>query len=595
MKSLLTIKNYLVAANIALVVALIFLANLKILPLQNVGDFGFFVGLVFLLSLYRPSWSFLFFVGTIMLENINLAPVEFGLVLRPYQLIGLVTLIAVSVRYFSGRLGFKLPKFFKADIFIVIFLIVGFASSIFALDRGIAFKQSFILLSFGALYFLTRIFIQNLSDLKRVIPFFLSSSAVVTLYGIWQNWQFTHGGVHFEVMSGRPNATFSEPDWLGMFLVFVLAVIYAVVFYFTGQEDNKEILSDNLEDLRQKFGLRISDFFHYSGLISAIIHKLTMKNLLSDVTSIWSNERSNKKMILYFLYLLLVVYYILLTLTVSRSAWLGAIVVTLIFCGYVFRKKEYRMILGLVVAFLLSVGVIYVFNLTNFELGKRLQSTAGLQEITVSCKQLKQDLNIKRTIWDTEQLRQIGCQHINLEEIKNEKAMGNFVTKVYRDDPNVNIRAKIYEKSWEQIKKYPIVGIGWGNISQTLGTDENGNGLNASNIFLEVWLGSGIIGLVSFILILSWIFWKNILLPQEWKYYFELAKNSFVQKSNLKNKNYNSTLDYHNSTVTIEEKNIWNLFVMLSFFAIFVPNLFNSGIMLGFLWFWLAITQINSE
>ncbi len=518
MKSLLTIKNYLILANIVLVVVLISLANLRVLPLQNIGDFGFFVGLIFLLALYRPGWSFLFFVGTIMLENINLAPTEIGLSLRPYQLIGLLTLLAVGIRYFTGRLGFGLPKFSKVDIFITIFLITGFASSIFALDRGVAFNQSLILLSFGALYFLTRIFIQNLSDLKRVGPFFLSSSVVVILYGIWQNWQFVHGGAHFEVMPGRPNASFAEPDWLGMFLVFLLSVVYTLIANWCSKKYSEK---NSFRD------------FNFQSFLRSFL-----------TVDFWTK----RKLLIINYCLLIIGTYILLILTVSRSAWLGAIVITLIFCGYVFWKKEYLVILRLAMAFLLSIGIIYVFSLTDFELGKRLQSTAGKQEITVACD-TSAKLQNNQIIQSISELENYGCWHINLEDIDKEKEAGNAVMKVYRADPNVNIRAEIYGKSWEQIKKHPIMGIGWGNISQILGTDENGNGLNSSNIFLEIWLGSGLLGVTAFILAL-----------------LNVVYGIFRSKNEM-----------------------WKLFGTLGFFAIIIPNLFNAGIMLGFLWVWLGV------
>ena len=107
----------------------------------------------------------------------------------------------------------------------------------------------------------------------------------------------------------------------------------------------------------------------------------------------------------------------------------------------------------------------------------------------------------------------------------------------------------------DQIIKHPILGIGWGNISAILGTDERGMGLNASNIFLEVWLGSGLIGILSFKILLGYIFVKSSIM--------------YLDRE-------------------IEDKTV-TAFIILGWAAIVFPNLFNSGIFLGFLWIYLAI------
>jgi O-antigen ligase len=82
--------------------------------------------------------------------------------------------------------------------------------------------------------------------------------------------------------------------------------------------------------------------------------------------------------------------------------------------------------------------------------------------------------------------------------------------------------------------------------------------LNSSNIFLEVWLGAGILGFASFLIMVSYILVEGIR-----KYYF--AKTS--------------------------RENFFGLFIIISWFAIIIPNSFNAGIFLGFLWLWLAAVQ----
>jgi len=188
---------------------------------------------------------------------------------------------------------------------------------------------------------------------------------------------------------------------------------------------------------------------------------------------------------------------------------------------------------------------------------------------------------------------------LNLEDIEKEKATGNIITTVYRDDPNINIRAEIYHKSWEEIKKYSILGIGWGNISQVLGTDERGMGLNSSNIFLEVWLGSGILGLIASLFMWGSVFYKSFefRISNFESIFNDKISNKEIERKNLNNSKLNNSEFNQNSKFKIQNldsANAWNFFLILSFFAILIPNLFNAGIMLGFLWVWLGIAQIKT-
>lgn len=508
-------RTYLVLANIFLVFFVILLSNINVLPVKRMGDFIFYSAIFLAFALYRPGWAFLFFVGTIVLENINLAPRELGIMIRPYQFIGGLTIVAILIRLLTGRLGFKLPKWNWYDFFLIIFIIAGFISACGSLSLG-TLKQSLIATSFVVFYFLTRIFIQNLEDLKRIVPFFLSSSVIVVLYGIWQNVRFMHGLYAFEAMPGRPNATFMEADWYGIFLVLLLGVLYSLIYYFRKQSGNKNLL----------------------------------------VAGCW---------------LLAVLILASLVLTVSRSAWLGALAATFIFFFIIwtnlelhFKNWQWRTTIGIklqiISALAASLAIIYIFNLTNFQLFNRVQSTgSGLQKITVSCSQ---NITLPEKIGSTDELAQYGCKHINLEDIANEKSEGDFVTETFRTDPNVNIRGIIYQKSWAEINNHPLLGIGWANIGKVLGSDNRGIALNSSNIFLEIWLGSGLLGIISFSL-----FWFGTLI-------FSI-------------KNYFST--------TQNQWKTFNLCVIIAWFGLTVSNLFNAGIFLGFLWIFLAITQIRNE
>jgi hypothetical protein len=516
-------QTLLVTANVLLVFFLIALSNLHVLPLQ-IEDFVFFALLTLALALYRPSWAFLFFVGTSMLENINLAPLELGIAVRPYQFFGGITILALLIRWLTKRLNFKLIKLIWPDYLVMLMGAASFLSVINSPVRGVSLKQSIVLLSFMGLYFLARNFLQTIADIKKVIPFFLSSSAIVALYGIWQNIRFAHDMSSFEVMAGRPNATFTEADWLGIYLVMLLVVAYSLIY--SRRNNNQETNTKQITN-----------------------HKFQISKNLYLVSC--------------FLYLAII--YALLIMTVSRSAWLGALGVTFIFLLSVWTQLKFqpknwqwreviKLKIIIIPAFLISITLVYFFHLTTFQLGNRLQSTGtGLQKITISC----QDEGLsphKGDLVPLEDLSKFGCKHINLEEIDNEKVQGNFVTEVYRQDPNVSVRSEIYKKSWDLIKGHPILGIGWGSVSVYLGTDSRGAGLNASNIFLEIWLGAGFLGLASFVALLIIILIR--------------ALHSFVQAD--------------------PERKTIGLFLLLGFFAILIPNMFNSGIMLGYLWLFLG-------
>lgn len=530
-------RGYLLLSNIFLVFFLILLSNLKVLPIRNTGDFIFLTFMFLAFALYRPGWAFLFFTGTIMLENINLAPENLGIAVRPYQFFAALSIIAVLVRLGVKRLNFKLPKFFQVDAIVIFFVLAGFLSALFSADRGASFKLSIIAASFAAIYFLVRIFIQNTDDLKKIIPFFLSSSVIVVLYGIWQNVRFSHNLSSFEAMPGRPNATFTEPDWLGIFIIFLIAVLYSLIYY-----SSKNTASSN-----------DAQIFNFKFLIfkQFLITKFQILNL--------------------FLYILLTASYILLILTISRSAWLGAIAVTIFFLLIIFTnlkfnprewqwKNTFKIKMRILLSLIIGIAIVYFFNLTIFQLFNRAQSAgSGLQEITISCHpepSSKNFLEPGSRIDSINELNQYGCRHINLEEIDAEKSRGNFVTEVYRKDPNVFARGQIYQKSWQQIKAHPVLGIGWGSIGEILGRDSRGTALNSSNIFLEIWLGAGVLGLASFL-----FFWSYIVL---------MSVKTFL-------KNQEVFAGY-------------SLFMLVAWMALLVPNLFNAGIFLGLVWIFSGIS-----
>ncbi len=305
-----------------------------------------------------------------------------------------------------------------------------------------------------------------------------------------------------EIMPGRPNATFAEPDWLGVYIVFLIATALAYLYYNT-------------------YHKHIWKFFDIA--------------LFGTMT----------------------IFFTALIITVARSAWVGVAAVIIVYGIMLFFQKKYKLfakhVFWIFSTALLGLIIVFAFSLTTFELGNRLQSTnTGLQEITISCVSNGQAQGtIPTKINDVSELTQYNCRHINLEEIDSEISIGNEVIKIHRIDPNISVRTDVYNQVLEKIKLKPWFGYGWGSSNKILGNDESGTPLNASNIFLETTLSIGILGVIMLIM-------------------FFCTVSIFAIKV-LK------------ISTNMREKSV-AIFALLGVVAIIVPNLFNAGLLLGFVW-----------
>ena len=437
-------KRILTVLNVVVVTGLIVLQHIGFFDSGEWFGFVLFCAGLFVLALYQPWVVFVLLVGVVPIEIINIAPDILPIDLRPYQLLTTLLVLAVIVRRIFGGEKF----IFKAgifDILVSVLIVLGFVSAFLSPFDNSAIKQALVVFSFGLLYFVVRFFVRKKDDVLALFPIMVSSGVVIGIYAIVQNILFTSGGVHAEVMPGRPNATFAEPDWLGIYLVFVCAVILAYLYY----------------SVRHK---HLWKFFDIALFGSATV----------VVTA--------------------------LIITVARSAWVGFVAVAFAYLLSVFLQKKYKLF-GMHSFWIVSVGVfsliiVSVFSLTNFELLHRASSTSsGLQEITIACDCSGQTcLSTTTVIENVEELTQYNCKHINLEDVESEKTKGLSVLKIYRKDPNVVVRTDVYNKTITLIKQSPVLGYGWGSSGQMLGNDENGTPLNASNIFLETALSVGLLG-----------------------------------------------------------------------------------------------------
>lgn len=489
------------------------------------GHFGWFplpawiVGVIFLvligLTIWKPVKIFGIFLSTITLEYIPLG-VFGGADLRWYQITGVALFFGLIVRYFLGKEDLKKYGNTLGWIDGVVGTI-GFASVISAmLGGGAAPKQTMVFFSFIFLYFLTRYFIRNRRDIVQTFPFFIGSFFIVALYAIAQNVLFSLGLPSGETMPGRPNGTFPEADWLGLYAG--IGVIF-------------------------------------SSLCLLAVQRLYRMNSKKQ----WAFRA--------FSYELGVLAWILLIITVARSAWISTVIGLSLMMMVLWRVSNLGWVIqwGKQVFITAVVGLVLVLSLglTSFELGNRVQSTgSGLQEITIVCEG-GEDAIVPQVIENVGELEQYGCQQINLEEINDFSSRGFAVGKVFRKDPTVEIRKRIWGSAWEMIRKHPIMGIGWGNSGETFGTDANGASLNSSNLFLEFWLGSGMIGFVGMVYIFGYIFARSIRL---------------LMRSKI-NSNHNLFLFGILGITTM----------------IFVFSLFNAGQFLAIFWVFLAIALTRDQ
>lgn len=503
--------------SVLLGLALIVLQNKGKLPLRP-GDFAFISILALCVALYRPRWMFLLFISLVPIENVIFASGFLPLQLRPYQFAGAILAIAVIILYLSKRLNFKLLKPTWIDWLVFSLVPLSFLSLINSPNKNISLKNDLILFSFVVLYYIARNFLQSKKDFTETAYFFIGSNLVVLFYGFYQVFADKFGARSFEVMFGRPNSTFTEADWLGIFLCFSLAVLFSMILL-----------------------------------------------------------KAKTKIAKYALYIMIFLNLTLLILTLSRSAWIGAAIVIFFWLVFnLYRKSEIRTSFTprkfankFVIIFLISLislAAIWFGRLSKFDIFDRARSAAtNEQKITIACEN---NANIPQTVASTDELGKYGCQFINLEEINLYKSQGKVVTEIFRKDPNVMTRSQIYRKSFEIIREHPVLGVGFGTITQSLGADERGAGLNESNIFLQVWASSGILGLISFVIILGYLLIYSFRRLSPFCPLNKIIGCPIVQD------------DF--------EKNL-NIFLFLGLLALLVPNLFNAGLLMGLFWLGLAI------
>ncbi len=459
---------------------------------------------------YRPMLGFALLISAVSFEILTVLPESIGFSVRPYQILCVMLYFAIVGLYIRKNVSVTDVRAYVTDAMVVGLLVLSGVVVQWAQDPSEALRQMIVVGSFTAIYFIVRFFVREFHDVIKILPIVIVSGWVTSMYAIIQNVLFLHGGDHQEFMPGRPNAFFAEPDWLGIYLVFVFATCLTYLYYNAHHK-------------------------HVWKFFDVTLWGITTTVVVATI------------------------------LTVARSAWLGMAIVSTLYVLIIFVMHKYKMcaqhVLWLGSVMTVSIVIAVFLPITNFELDNRIQSTSGSQEITVSCLQEigRDQLMVQGEIENVTELSAYGCRHINLEEINAEKSMGHSVVTVMRHDPNIAVRAKTYNHVIQLIQQRPLTGYGWGSSGALLGTDEQGTPLNASNLFLETALSIGIVGAGLLILLFSIIVLRSLIVMHQ----------------------------AHDETTRSVA-----LFGLLGLGAILVPNLFNAGLFLGFVWMFLGMVAI---
>lgn len=414
-----------------------------------------YLGLVFILLLIKPRWGVPFLIATATLDTVNIYA------LRPYQWMLVFAAFAPVARNLLERKN--IFQLFRKRFLVLISLVQtkdrrllfpllstallggSLLGVLNAGDKGYALKQAAVLAAclFIALavYFWVLAVKNGASRATRVV---LASSLPIAVFALYQNIAHERGWQSFEVMAARPNSTFYEPDWLGMYQVVVLALLFGWYSFRLIGRANKNV---------ERLGLSAFVALHF----------------------------------------------VVLVITVARASWLGvalslaaAMAATV---GAALLKRKRLMIfkksaagfLSFAAIAALAVLLVNTLKLTRFNLADRAASIYRGEHIVTIAEGGEPREKIK----------------INLEEIEAYRNRGYKIYEEYVSDVNVDARHQAFASMKEIALEHPFLGQGQGSVlARTNFVD------NANNIFYEWWISAGLFGLIGFAGLLVWPVWR---------------------------------------------------------------------------------------
>ena len=405
-----------------------------------------------LIILLKPRWGMIFLVFTTVLDNVSL------LGARPYQwlvfLIVTTWIVLFHINYFSKKQGagdniivalFKdFKNYWKHNRAFALVLALLFLSSLIGIinapNQAFSLKQAVVLAFALVIAFLVNRRAQENSQQFQVMSWaFILASIPVGLFALYQNIAHEYGFDSFEVMPARPNSTFYEPDWLGIYVAFVLVLL---VYQLMLRGNVFKAAENRAKTLAQCFG-------------------------------IW---------------MLFLLNTIVLIISVARASWVaitGAFLgfFGLAFVALIFKKipaktffRVLQVTLGWVLATGLALILIHFLNLTRFNLKDRVLSIVNQEHIVTMAE--KDGVKIK----------------IDLEEINFYQEQGWLISEEKIEDENVTARFSAYANNWELAQKHWLLGQGQGSILA-----ERDFVHNANNIFYEWLIAGGILGFSAFV------------------------------------------------------------------------------------------------
>ncbi len=149
-----------------------------------------------------------------------------------------LVLVSCTIKFFCGKRVFRISLI---DVPVILFMILTFFGGIFSKSKTSTNKM-LLMVCFIAAYFMVKNLIRSYSLLKKCLSAIAFSGAVVSLYGICENfigspsviWQDMSD---FGEIKGRVVSTFANPNVLGEYLILVIPVTVALAL---GSKSAKE-------------------------------------------------------------------------------------------------------------------------------------------------------------------------------------------------------------------------------------------------------------------------------------------------------------------------------------------------------------------
>ena len=201
---------------------------------------GFLIGMACgTISIFAPAEYVVFGIASIIAIHAVVVSPEAGVIgicltlpfLPTMVLAGLVCLVLFSsvMKFLCGKRVFKLSLI---DLPIFVFAILTLFGGIFT-RSSTSLKKMLLMICFMAAYFIVKNLIRSSALLKKCLSATAFSGALVSLYGILENFVGTPSVIwqdmsDFGEIKGRVVSTFANPNVLGEYLILIIPITVAL-------------------------------------------------------------------------------------------------------------------------------------------------------------------------------------------------------------------------------------------------------------------------------------------------------------------------------------------------------------------------------